>query len=154
MIARPLLATVLLALPTSGSARDYGRYGEVWPVIETDLLAQIHARLQRLEASGETARLNDELKRRTIAAVNRPARVAGLTPASADRRWSFDPTITVSADIADDKGRVVVAAGTRVNPLYTVTMAGVILYVLPMIVVFFIAQKYIIQGIVTTGLKG
>jgi ABC-type glycerol-3-phosphate transport system permease component len=39
-------------------------------------------------------------------------------------------------------------------PLYTVTMAGVVLYVLPMVLVFFLAQKYIIQGVVTTGLKG
>lgn len=39
-------------------------------------------------------------------------------------------------------------------PLMTVTMAGVILYVIPMVVIFFIAQKYIIQGVVTTGLKG
>ncbi len=40
------------------------------------------------------------------------------------------------------------------NPLITVTMAGVVIYVLPMVVVFFLAQKYIIQGVVTTGLKG
>jgi len=40
------------------------------------------------------------------------------------------------------------------NPLYTVTMAAVVLYVLPMVIVFFLAQKYIIQGVVTTGLKG
>ena len=40
------------------------------------------------------------------------------------------------------------------NILYTLTMAGVVLYILPMILVFFLAQKYIIQGVVTTGLKG
>lgn len=40
------------------------------------------------------------------------------------------------------------------QPLITITMAGVVLYVLPMIVVFFVAQKLIIQGVVTTGLKG
>jgi ABC-type glycerol-3-phosphate transport system permease component len=40
------------------------------------------------------------------------------------------------------------------QPLYTVTMAGVVIYVLPMVLVFFLAQKYIIQGVVTTGLKG
>lgn len=49
-------------------------------------------------------------------------------------------------------------ATSYVNPqgiaLMTVTMAGVILYVIPMIVIFFFAQKYIIQGVVTTGLKG
>jgi ABC-type glycerol-3-phosphate transport system permease component len=40
------------------------------------------------------------------------------------------------------------------QPLYTVTMAGVVVYVAPMVLVFFLAQKYIIQGVVTTGLKG
>lgn len=40
------------------------------------------------------------------------------------------------------------------QPLITITMAGVVLYVLPMIIVFFVAQKLIIQGVVTTGIKG
>ena len=40
------------------------------------------------------------------------------------------------------------------NPLITLTMAGVVIYVIPMVAVFFAAQKYIIQGVVTTGLKG
>jgi multiple sugar transport system permease protein len=40
------------------------------------------------------------------------------------------------------------------QPLITITMAGVVLYILPMIIVFFVAQKLIIQGVVTTGLKG
>lgn len=38
--------------------------------------------------------------------------------------------------------------------MITPSMAAVVLYVLPLIVVFFLAQKHIIQGIVTTGLKG
>lgn len=128
MTARLALAAVLLASSAPTLARDYGRYGEVWPVIEPDLLAQIQTRLQRLEASGETARLNQDLKRRTIAAVNRPPRVAGIAAAAADRRWTFDPTITASADIADDKGRVIVAAGTRVNPLDTVPLRAPLVF--------------------------
>ena len=59
-------------------ARDYGQQGAVWPVIEPDLLQQIHARLQHLEKTGETARLNEDLKRRTIARVKRPVPVANL----------------------------------------------------------------------------
>ncbi len=39
---------------------------------------------------------------------------------------------------------------TTVNAL----AAGAILYVLPVIVLFFVAQRYFVQGIVTTGLKG
>ena len=38
--------------------------------------------------------------------------------------------------------------------IVTVTVSGVALYVLPMVLVFFLAQRYIIQGVVTSGLKG
>jgi multiple sugar transport system permease protein len=38
-------------------------------------------------------------------------------------------------------------------PIYTLTLAGVVIYVLPLVVVFFLAQRYILRGIVTTGLK-
>lgn len=125
---RALLFLVLAALPVPAAARDYGQRGTVWPVAEPDLLTQIHARLTAMESSGETARLNEELKRRTIARVNRPEPVAGLVAASATRRWHFDPTVTLERDIADDKGRVVIAAGTRVNPLDTVPLRGSLVF--------------------------
>jgi multiple sugar transport system permease protein len=40
------------------------------------------------------------------------------------------------------------------NPLTTVTMAGVVLYTLPLILVFVFAQRFILKGIVTTGIRG
>lgn len=126
LIVGPLLAWLGTATPSF--ARDYGQQGAVWPIVEPDLLAQIHARLTRLEKTGETARLNEELKRRTIARVNRPEPVAGVGPASATRSWRFDPTITVERDIADDKGRVIIAAGTRVNPLDTVPLRAPLVF--------------------------
>jgi ABC-type glycerol-3-phosphate transport system permease component len=39
-------------------------------------------------------------------------------------------------------------------PAYNLTFAAIFVFILPMIIVFFLAQKYIIQGIVTTGIKG
>lgn len=47
-----------------------------------------------------------------------------------------------------------VYSDSRGLPFITITMAAVVLYVLPMIVVFFLAQKQIIQGVIMTGLKG
>jgi ABC-type glycerol-3-phosphate transport system permease component len=38
--------------------------------------------------------------------------------------------------------------------IHTVTNAAIVLYVLPLIVVFFFLQKHIIRGVVTSGLKG
>lgn len=121
-----VLAGLLSAFPAS--ARDYGQQGTVWSIAEPDLLQQIHARLMQLERTGETARLNEELKRRTVARVNRPVPVAGLVQANANRSWMFDPTITVERDIADDKGRVIIAAGTRVNPLDTVPLRAPLVF--------------------------
>ena len=123
-----VLAFALCASTDPAAARDYGQHGAVWGIAEPDLLEQIRARLSHLEASGETARLNAALQRRTVAKVERPDPVPGLTPAAATRSWIFDPTITVSADIRDAKGQVIIARGTRVNPLDTVPLRSPLLF--------------------------
>ena len=125
----PIGALLLAMLPASLQARDYGQRGAVFPVIERDLLEQIHTRLAQMEKSGETARLNEELKRRTIARVNRPDPVAGLIRASASRSWAFDPTIALAADIRGAKGELIHAAGTQVNPLDSVKLRGDLLFI-------------------------
>ena len=124
----PLGVPLLLALPASVQARDYGQRGAMFPVIERDLLEQIHTRLAQMEKSGETAKLNQELKRRTIARVNRPDPVAGLIRAHESRSWPFDPTITLAADIREAKGELIHAAGTRVNPLDSVALRVPLLF--------------------------
>lgn len=40
------------------------------------------------------------------------------------------------------------------NSMQTVSLAASVLYIIPLIVVFFFGQKYILQGVVTSGLKG
>ena len=40
------------------------------------------------------------------------------------------------------------------NPIITLTLAGLVIYALPLITVYFLMQKQLVQGIVTTGLKG
>lgn len=39
-------------------------------------------------------------------------------------------------------------------PLSTVSMAATVIYILPLIIMFFLAQKYIMKGLITSGLKG
>ena len=124
----PAALLAVLLCPAAVLARDYGQRGTVFPVIERDLLEQIHSRLTQMERSGETARLNEDLKRRTIARVNRPDPVAGIVRASEARRWHFDPTITLAADIRGAKGELIHAAGTRVNPLGSVQLRADLLF--------------------------
>jgi len=121
----PLLA---LLPATPAQARDYGQHGAVFPIVENDLLEQIRTRLATMEKSGETARLNDELRRRTVARVNRPEPVAGLARADAPRRWTIDPTVTLGADIRSARGELIHAAGTRINPLDSVALRSELVF--------------------------
>lgn len=122
MRARLILCLALAAMPSPALARDFGQQGTHFPIIEIDLLEQIKRKLHAMKASGEIDRLNQKLKARTIARVNRPKPVAGIARALRTRSWQFDPTITLAADIFDHKGRRIWAKGTRVNPLDTVPL--------------------------------
>ena len=123
-----LIFAVVLSLTATAQARDYGQRGTVFPVVERDLLEQIQSRLVAMEASGETARLNEELKRRTLARVERPSPVAGIARASESRSWTFDPTIALQQDIRGARGELIHAAGTRVNPLDSVSLRADLLF--------------------------
>jgi multiple sugar transport system permease protein len=67
--------------------------------------------------------------------------------------------LTPSIYLSGDKTLLgVLMATSFVNPqgktLVTVTLAATVLYVLPLVVVFFLAQQHILKGVVTSGLKG
>lgn len=114
--------TILVVLGRPASARDYGQHGEVFRIVEPDFLRVIETKLRSMEASGETARRNDQLVEKTKQMARRPKPVAGITRATEDRSWTWDPSIVTRMDIRDHKGRLIFAKGTRVNPLDKVPM--------------------------------
>ena len=101
-------------------ARDYGQQGAVFAILEPDMLAAIEGKLRAAEASGKIASMNKELARRTTALVKRPSPVAGLSRAVKTLSWTYDPTITISDDIRDHKGALIIPRGRRINPLDSV----------------------------------
>ena len=40
------------------------------------------------------------------------------------------------------------------NFITTLTVAGIVIYILPMVLIFFLGQRYILKGVVTSGLAG
>ena len=112
-----MVACGLAAIAPCALAKDYGQFGTTFPIEEVDLLKAISARLHAMAASGELARAQQALKDRTVAGVMRPRPVEGLTPASAARSFTYDPTIEFDHDIRDRQGHLIVARGARFNPL-------------------------------------
>ncbi|WP_103727274.1 type-F conjugative transfer system protein TraW [Novosphingobium sp. HII-3] len=114
---------------TPAQAVDHGQVGEAWPVAEPDLLEVIRAKLESAKASGKLDELNARFAEKVKARVMRPAPVAGLSPATEDRSWEFDPTVVIENDIRDHKGNLIAAAGQRINPLDTVAMTQKLLFI-------------------------
>ena len=119
---------LLLAAPVYALALDLGRVGPVWPVAEPDLLALIQSRLEEKQRSGELARLQAEFEARSRRAIESPAPVVGLVRTRTPRSFLFDPSVTARDSILDHEGKVLVAAGTRVNPLDYVALSQPLIF--------------------------
>ncbi|MEM7687598.1 MAG: type-F conjugative transfer system protein TraW [Pseudomonadota bacterium] len=110
-------------------ALDHGTFGTTWPVIEPDLLRVIQGKLERAEANGSLADLNARFAARVKAKVMRPTPVSGIGPAVETRSWAFDPAIVLERDIRDHGGRLIAAAGQKVNPLERLALTRKLVFV-------------------------
>ena len=113
-LAAGCAALALLAVPAQ--AADLGSRGATWAIAEPDLLEQLEARLQEMERSGALARFEAEARERARTWLEAPEPVPGIAPARERRIRTFDPSVTVAADIRGADGALVAAAGTRIDP--------------------------------------
>ena len=114
---RTALAVALLMATALARAMDLGVHGPTYPVVEPDLLANIEARLAEKQRSGEILRLQREATTRARNHAEAPAPVEGLTGTTRARVYRFDPSYSAPTTVYGPEGEVIVAAGTRVNPL-------------------------------------
>lgn len=111
-----LAVACMLAHPAA-HAQSVGRFGPVYEIAEQDMLDAIYQRLNRMEASGELEAWKQRYLKETKARIITPARVVGVARATKRRSFDFDPSVRFDEPIVDGAGRIVVPAGTVVNPL-------------------------------------
>jgi len=90
--------------------------GPVHPIVEPDMLEEIHRVLREKQKSGELARLQKEGIARSKRSIENPRPVEGLVRADRNRTFYFDPSFRVPETIKDSEGRVVAEAGKVVKP--------------------------------------
>ena len=110
------VALLSAAVPPAHTG-DLGVRGATWAIAEPDLLVEIEARLADMARSGELVRLEAQARDRVRAGLEAPDPVPGIAPARIERTRLFDPSIALGRDIVDADGRLVAAAGTRLDPL-------------------------------------
>lgn len=106
----------------SFAAEDTIRLGDTYGIAERDLLDVIRERTETAWRGDAGRRFRQVSQETTTAYVKRPVDLA-LLKATTPRRWTVDLSIVTEQAIMDDKGREIVAKGTRVNPLEVVTLS-------------------------------
>ena len=124
-----LAVMVGVLLQASAAAKDLGVRGETWAIAEPDLLDVIEARLVELDRSGGLAKLENEARERVQARLEMPPAVPGIAPATAHRTRVFDPSVEIDRDIRLPDGKLLAAAGTRVNPLAHTPLSRNLLFI-------------------------
>lgn len=109
-----LLCAAVVACPVG--AADLGVVGPDYEIREPDFVKEIVAALREKEQSGELARLQAGAKARLRAAVETPVAVPALDRATEASTRYFDPTLTFTENVVNERGEVVVPAGTTINP--------------------------------------
>lgn len=120
-----IVAVSLLGIPNRGSAEVVGK---TYSIIEPDMLQEIYRTLEAKRRTGELARLEREAIQRSIRSADTPRPVQAVTRTVTPRRFYFDPSYTAPRTLADPEGRVVVVAGTKVNPLDYVSLSKHMLF--------------------------
>ncbi len=123
-----LLLHCVTATLAPALARDLGTRGVIYPIEEEDPIVLIQRKLKGMEERGELKKRNQELQKKTKAAVERPKPVEGITRAQENRTFYFDPTYVGEEDLKDHTGKVFYKKGTKINPLETVTLSHDLLF--------------------------
>lgn len=97
-------------------AKDLGTFGELFPIKERSLLDVIQEQLKTIEQNGGFDALNKEMQQKAKDRLNRPEPVLTKRAEKTTERL-FDPSVTLSKDLKNEKGIVFATKGTRVNPL-------------------------------------
>lgn len=124
------IATIVIICTCSLlSGKDLGVYGELFPVAETNLVEVIQSKLAKLEQDGSLKTYQAQVQSKVEAKLKRPAAVSSVVHTKKPKTFTFDPSITVTADLKDHKGQVFHKKGEVVNPLHYRSMTKPLVFI-------------------------
>ena len=124
-----LITFMLTGVSWAESVRSIAILGKTYPIQERDFLEVIQERLKAKEASGDIKSLQDAMVRTAKHTVEHPLPIIGITTAKKASTTYYDPTIVAPTTLTDADGHILVAAGTRINPLAFMGLSKVLLFI-------------------------
>jgi conjugal transfer pilus assembly protein TraW len=126
-IFKLLFASSFLFFQSEG--KNLGSFGETFKIAEPDLIEQIYSRLSELKKGGKLEAAELKIREKAIEEIRNPAPVEGLQHTETPRTFEFDPTIVLTRDLKDGKGKIFARKGDRFNPLDRILMTKVLLFI-------------------------
>ena len=115
-----VLKIIVILATTVAFCKDFGTFGQTFPIKEEDLLDYLQKQ--------KTQKSLSSIKDRLLAMAQNPAPVKGVFEATEYHRFFIDPTFTAQQDIKDAQGRIVIKKGTSVNPLQKISLSKGLLF--------------------------
>jgi conjugal transfer pilus assembly protein TraW len=122
------LAALLITSTSVGLAGELGTIGPTYTIQEPDMLEWIEKRVQDKVNSGEALRYQKEQAEKIKKKLENPEPLKSVAKATKNRTFYFDPTFTVEESVLDDKGAILVPAGTTINPLDRVGLSRPLIF--------------------------
>lgn len=110
-------------------AKDLGTYGEMFPILETNLVEVIKSKLAKLEQEGSLKAYQAQVQSKVESKLKRPTAVLSVTHTIKPKTFTFNPSITVTSDLKDHKGQLFHKKGEVVNPLHYRAMTKPLLFI-------------------------
>jgi conjugal transfer pilus assembly protein TraW len=122
------VALLLAALAVSAQAIELGSIGPTYPIGEESALDMMMKKLRQKERSGELKRLQEEGIGRSLGSIRNMPPVGGIATVRSRAQRVIDPTVSYTRSVTTDDGRVVIPAGTRINPLDTISLSKALVF--------------------------
>lgn len=104
---------MLFSLITNVVAKDLGKIGQTFKIKEEPFIEMMKRKLEGIDMEKEQEKMQKLARDR----VENPVPVFGISGATEDRTFYFDPTYTLDQDAVLPCGKILHRAGTKVNPL-------------------------------------
>lgn len=123
------VAWIVAILSGAAHAAHLDAIGEVFPIAEEDAIEYVQRSVRERHASGESDQLQRKHRERVAKQLAEPTPVSGLRRTATPTVRHVDPTVQLDRDLRDPQGALILARGTRANPLDTMSLSkGLLLF--------------------------
>lgn len=127
-LAIAIVGAIGVSIAPIAQAAHLGSIGQTYPIAEENALTMIMKKLREKERTGELKKLEAEAIRRSMHSIEHMPPVEGIVTATERDQRLIDPTIQYTQAVTTDEKRIVIPAGTRINPLDIVSLSKTLVF--------------------------